>query len=130
MPGTQPQETHAFEPSGSSSRSAQMLDVVNVEEDGAEDQDGPPLDLSLANIPGAFAFPLVTPDLGILVSGVTSTVISCLPSLDPSSSCGVRPPPSSSLPPTVHPNSTQKHDISMGSVNSHNTNSDADSSQL
>ena len=131
MPGTQPRGTHAFDPSGSSSQSAQMLDVVNAEEDGAEDQDGPPLDLSLANIPGASAFPLVTPDLGILASGATPSVVSSLPSLDPSSSGGVRPPPSSSsLLPTVHPNSTQLHDISMGSVNSRDTNSDADSSQL
>jgi hypothetical protein len=72
MPDTQLRGTHAFEPSydpsGSSSQLAQMLDIINAEEDGVEDQDGPLLNLpkSLANIPGASAFPLnnlVTPSI-------------------------------------------------------------------
>ena len=52
MPGTQPRGTYSFDPSSSSAQS--VLDKVNAEEDGAEDQDGPPLDLSHANIAGAF----------------------------------------------------------------------------
>jgi hypothetical protein len=72
MPGTQPHRTHAFEPSydssGSSSQSAQILDIINAEEDEVENQDGPLLNLSesLANIPGASSFPLntlVTPSI-------------------------------------------------------------------
>jgi hypothetical protein len=135
MPGTQPRGTHAFDPSGSSSQSAQMLDLVNAEEDGAEDQDGPPLDLSLAE--GTSTFPHVTPDL---VSGMTPSVVSPLLSLpsvvsslfpsDRSSSGGTRPPPSSSLPPSVHPNSTQRSDISMSSVYSRDTDSDTGNSQF
>ena len=52
MPGTQPQGTYSFDPSSSSAQS--MLDKVNAEEDGAEDRDGPLLDLSHANIAGTF----------------------------------------------------------------------------
>ena len=87
-----------------------MLDKVNAEEDGAEDRDGPLLNLSHANIAGAF----FSSNLDILRFGA-------LPS-EPllshfSSSGGTRPPSLSSLPPTAHPGhpySTQSCDLSMG----------------
>lgn len=125
MPGTQPRGTHAFDPAGSSSQSAtQMLNTVNAEEDGAEDQVGP-LDSSMANIPAAPASvvsPLISPNL-------VSSIISSLSPSDPgtSSSSSARPPPSSSPLPAVLPHLTQRRDISMGSVT---TSSEASSSQL
>ena len=126
MPGTQPRGTHAFDPAGSSSQSAmQMLDIFNTEEDRAEDQVGPLLNSSMANMPAAPAStvsPLVSPDLG-------PSIVSSLSPSDPgtSSSGSTRPPPSSSLLPTVGPHLTQRCDISMGSVA---TSSEASSSQL
>jgi hypothetical protein len=127
MPGTQPRGTHAFDPASSSSQSAtQMLNIVDAEEDGAEDQVGPQLDSPTANTPAAPASvvsPLVPPDLG-------SSIVSSLPPSDPSvssSSGSARPPPSSSLLPTVHPQLTQQRDISMGSVT---TGSEASSGTL
>jgi hypothetical protein len=120
MPGTQPRGMHAFDPSCSSAQSLQMLDIVNVEEDGAEDQDGPPVTPSFPHS--------ITSDLGILGFGATPSVaselLSSLP-LDFSSSGDTRPPSSSSLPPTAHPHSTQQCDASMGSTFSH-TNTDSD----
>ena len=64
MPGTQPRGTYSFDPSAaaSSTQSVQMLNTVNAEEDGAEDQVGPPFDVSLANVAGASSFPPVTSD--------------------------------------------------------------------
>ena len=45
MPDTQPRGTHAFDP-GSQSKSSQLatqaLNAINTEDDGAEDQVGPP----------------------------------------------------------------------------------------
>ena len=103
-----------------------MLDKVNAEEDGAEDRDGPLLDLSHANIAGAF----FSSNLNILGLGA-------LPS-EPlsshySSSGSTRPLSLSSLPPTAHPGhpySTQPCDLSMGSglAFSH-TNSDPGNTQ-
>ena len=124
MPGTQPRGTYSFDPSISSAKS--VLDKVNAEEDGAEDRDGPLLDLSHANIAGTFfSFNLDILGLGPLPSK---------PSLSHfSSSGGTRPPSSSSLPPTAHPGhpySTQPCDLSMGSdlVFSH-TNSNPGNTQ-
>ena len=109
MPGTQPQGTYSFDPSSSSAQS--VLDKVNAEEDGAEDQDGPPLDLSHANITGAF----FSSNLNILGFGALPSK----PSLSHfSSSGGTRTPSLSSPPPTAHPGhpySTQPCDLSMGS---------------
>ena len=62
---------HSFDPSHLSAQSVQMLDIINAKEDGAEDGDGPPLDISLANIAGASSFPIVPSDLDILGFGVT-----------------------------------------------------------
>ena len=127
MPGTQPRGTHAFDPASSSSQSAtQMLNIVNAEEDGAEDQVGPQLDSPTANTPAApvsVVSPLVPPDLG-------SSIVSSLPPSDPSissSSGSARPPLSSLLLPTVHPQLTQQCDISMGSIT---TSSEANSGTL
>jgi hypothetical protein len=117
MPGTQPRGTHSFDP-GSSLHSAQMLDDVNAEEDGAEDRDGPPLDLH-SSIPS-----LVTPD------HILPSVISSFFPSNSSSSSATRPPSSSSIPATVHPTLNQQHDTSMGSVHSREIGSDAVSSQL
>ena len=105
MPGTQPQGTHAFDPgsqSESSQSATQALNAINAKDDEAGDQVGPPLDSLMASIPAA-------PDY-ILASSFA------LPG--PSSTSGsTRPPPSSSLLPTVHPlyDSTQQCDTSMGS---------------
>jgi hypothetical protein len=145
MPGTQPRGTHAFDPAGSSSQSAtHILDVVNAEEDGAEDQVGPLSSESMANMPAVptstvsplvsmfscystnsfLYFQPVLPNLG-------SSFISSLSPSDPSasSSSSARPPPSSSPLPPVHPHLSQQRNlnISMGSVT---TSSEASSSQL
>ena len=127
MPGTQPRGTHAFDPAGSSSQSAtQILDIVNAEEDGAEDQVDPLLDSTMADMlvtPASAVSPLVLPNPG-------SSIVSSLPPSDPStssSSGSARPPPPSSLLPTIHPHPAQRRDISMGSVT---TSSEAGSSQL
>jgi hypothetical protein len=129
MPSTQPRGTHSFDPCSSSTQSVQMLNTVNAEEDGAEDQDGPPVDISLDNIAGTSSFPSVTSNLDILGLGARPSVASgsslSLPP-DISSSGGTRPPSSSSLPPSAHPHSTQRRDISMGSVLSHNTDTSSD----
>ena len=86
-----------------------MLDKVNAEEDGVEDQDGPPLDLSHANIAGTFfSSNLDILGLGALPSKPSSSHFS--------SSGGTRPPSSSSLPPMTHPGhpySTQPCDLSI-----------------
>ena len=109
IPGTQPRGTYSFDPSSSSVPS--VLDKVNAEEDGVEDRDGPPLDLSHANITSAF----FSSNLNILGFGA-------LPSkplaFHFSSSGGAMPPSLSSLPPMAHlghPYSTQPCDLSMGS---------------
>ena len=129
MPGIQPRGTHAFDPSSHSA--TEMLNAVNAEEDGAEDQVGP-LDLPMSNMPAAHATassPLVNPDLGTSPSGGTSSVVSSFPPPSDlsasSSSGGTGPLPSSSLPPSVHPQATQQSDISMGSVRSIMTGSEA-----
>ena len=128
MPGTQPQGMHAFDPASPSSQLAmQILNHVNTEEDGAEDQVNPPLDSPMAT-----ASPLIPSNSGTFS---TSSIILSLPPPDSSTimsssfSC-TRPPPSSSLPPTAHPQPTQQCDVSMGSVHSITTGSDAGSSQL
>jgi hypothetical protein len=143
MPGTQPRGTHAFDPAGSSSQSAtHILDVVNAEEDGAEDQVGPLSSESMANMPAVptstvsplvstfsrystnsvLYFQPVLPNLG-------SSFVSSLSPSDPSasSSSSARPPPSSSPLPPVHLHLSQQHNISMGSVT---TSSETSSSQL
>ena len=48
MPGTQPQGIHLFDPDSSSCVSAtQALNSINAENNGEEDQAGPPLDTLL-----------------------------------------------------------------------------------
>lgn len=135
MPGTQPRGTHAFNPDSLSSQSAtQMLNIVNEEEDGAEDQVSFPLDLPMTNTAEA---PLILPDFNTNseslggTSAVDEPVVSSLPPPNPnpasSSSGSTRPPPSSSsLPPTVHPQHTRQHDVSMGSAHSITTGSLSD----
>lgn len=100
MPGTQPRGTYAFDPAGSSSQlSTQMLNSINLEEDEAEDEVAPPVDQ----------------DLG---SSLTSFLASSdpQPSLSFPSSTDARSPPSSSLLTPIHPNLTQRRDVSMSSV--------------
>jgi hypothetical protein len=130
MPGTQPRGTHAFNPSSSQS-ATQMLNVLNAEEDGAEDQVGPPLDSPMSNMPAAS---LVPPDFSTNLSGGTSSAASSLPLPNPnntsSSSGSTKPPPPSSLPPTIYPHPTQERDVSMGSVYSITTGSDASSNKF
>ena len=129
MPGTQPRGTHAFDPAtSSSSQSATLLDLVDTEEEGAEDQLNPLVD---STVP-----PLVASD-PISHSGAFLSIISSfLPpdfSTSSSSSSHTKPPPSLSLPPTVYyPNLPHDaaRDISMGSTHSLTTGSNAGSSQL
>ena len=122
MPGTQPQGTHSFNPSSSSSVSAtQALDKVEAEEDGEEDRAGPPVDTPAANILAAF----------------TSAMSSLFPH-DPSTASfagtpqsDVLPPPSSSsVSPTTHPDhvSCSQH-VSVDSAFSCMTVSETSSSQ-
>lgn len=134
MPGgsADPRGPNAFEPStaGSSADAVQMLNNVNAEEDGEEDQDSPPFDTPLANIASTSSFPPVTSDLNISEFGVTPSVASeSAPSLPPDFSGGTEPPSSSSLAPSAHHYSTQRHDVSMGSTLSHNTSSDPGNTQ-
>ncbi|KAF8221508.1 hypothetical protein L208DRAFT_1327554 [Tricholoma matsutake] len=124
MPGVQPHGTHAFDPSSHSV--TEMLNAVNAEEDGAEDQ-VTPLDSPMSNMPAVATAPspLVNPDLGTYSSGGTSSVVSSFPPPNlsaSSSSGGTGPLPSSSLPPSVH---LQQSDTSMGSVHSITTGSEA-----
>jgi hypothetical protein len=128
MPGVQPHGTHAFDPSSHSV--TEMLNAVNAEEDGAEDQVSP-LDLPMSNMPAAHA-PTSSPliNLGTSSSVISSSVVSPSvissfppPDISASSSSGSTGPlPSSSLPPSVHP---QQSDTSMGSVHSITTGSEA-----
>jgi len=136
MPGTQPRGTHAFDPASSSSQSAMnILTAVNAEEDGAEDCIDPSLDLPMANVPAADSSPLLPtsiPDTSLLgmAPSIASSSFSPLNLGTSSASSGSKPPPSSSLPPTVYPIPIPPHDVSMGSAHSITTGSDAGSSQL
>ncbi|KAF8805532.1 hypothetical protein BYT27DRAFT_7224832 [Phlegmacium glaucopus] len=117
---------HAFDPASSSSQSAtQILNLVNTEEDGAEDQVDPSLDSPMATVSS-----LIPPDLGTFLT--SSIILSLLPpdSSMSSSSSHTKPPPSSSLPPTVYPQPTQQCDVSMSLAHSITTGSNADSSQF
>ena len=103
MPGIQPRGTHAFDPSSHSA--TEMLNAVNAEEDGAEDQVSP-LNLPMSNMPAAHATaessPLANSDLGTASPRGTSSIVSSFspPSNLNASSClgGTGPLPSSSLP--------------------------------
>jgi len=121
MPGTQPRETHAFDPGSSSSQSAmQALGVIDAEEDGAEDQVGPPLDSIAITHPAISS--LILPDASS--SGHTPSVISSLPLLSDAFSASGH-----SLPPTVHPHpASERGDILMNSVHSFATTSNVGSS--
>ena len=132
MPGTQPRGTHASDPASSSSQSAtQVLDVINLEEDGVEGQVGPPLDSPMANVlgPEALASPPISPDVGIIPESFRGT-FSVNPGASSSFGSTKPPPPSSTIPLTVYPHPTQRHDVSMGSAHSITTSSDGRSSQL
>jgi hypothetical protein len=118
MPGTQPRGTHAFDPSSLSSHSAtQIINAVNAEEDEEEDRLGVDfLDSAMDNTPAVPAWPpFVNSDLGNSSSSqIPSNVSSSFspPNPSASSSSDARPPPFSSLPPSVHTQSTP--DASMG----------------
>ena len=125
MPGVQLHGTHAFDLSSHSA--SEMLNAVNTEEDGAEDQVSP-LHSPMSNIPATYAptsSPLVNHNLGTSSSVVLSLVVSSFPPPDISASSSfgsMGPLPSSSLSPSVHP---QQCDTSMGSVHSIATGSEA-----
>ena len=100
----------------------QMLDSINTEEEGAEDQVDPQPDPSIST-----TSPLIPPNLDTFS---TSSIIASLlpPHSGPSSSSShTNPPSSSSLPPMVYPRPTQQPDISMGLTQSMMTGSDAGS---
>ena len=115
MPGTQPQGTHSFDPGNSLYASeTQVLNKVNAEDDGEEDQLGPPLNTPAANVPAAFA----------------SVISSLFPHDSDTASVGtsqsnVMPPlPSSTISPTIHPDHvshSQQCHISIHSAPSHMT---------
>jgi hypothetical protein len=135
MPGIQARGTHAFDPASSTSRSAtDIINAVNAEEDGEEDQVDP-LDSIMDNTLASQATTLsslVDPDLGAgSSSGQTSSIL--LPfspdhlagRTSSGSTSGTGPPPSSSLPPpsSSHPPRATP-DASMGSAHSIATGSD------
>jgi len=128
MPGTQPRGTHAFDPGSSSSQSAmQALGVIDAEEDGAEDQVGPPLDSIAITHPAISS--LILPDASS--SGHTPSVVSSLFPLSNAFSASGHslPPSSSSLAPTVHPHpASEQGDILMNSAHSFATTSNVGSS--
>ena len=119
MPGTQPCGTHVFDPYNSFSQSAiQILNVVDAEEDGEEDQVGPPFDSPMSNVPAA-AF--VPPDFEITsVQEILSRIFTS--STRSQSRCRClffqwhKTPIVFLLFPTVNPHPTQQHDISMDSA--------------
>lgn len=114
MPGTQPRGTHAFDPGSSSQSTTQsLLTVVDTEEDGAEDR----LDSPIATVSP------IPPDLGTFLS--SSIVPSLLPqhSSVSSSSAHTQPLPSSSI--SLNPPPIQQREVSMTSVHSSITTSDA-----
>ena len=123
MPGTQPRGTHSFDPSSSSCVSAtQALDSINAENDGEEDQAGPPLDTPMANMPAAFS----SAAMSSLFPPALDTV-----SLGGTSQSDAMPPPlSSSISPTTHSDHvshSQKHHVSINSAISHSTSSETQS---
>ena len=124
MPGTQLHGTHAFNPS--SRWATEMLNTVNVEEDGAEDQLGPlEFESPISNMPaahGTASNPHINPNPGASSSGRISAVSESSESFTPpnlipsSSSSATRPLASSSLPPSVYRQATHQSDASMGSA--------------
>ena len=123
MPGTQPQGMHAFDPASSSSQlSMQILNSVDTEEEGAEDQVDPVLDSSVATVSG-----FIPPGLGTF--STSSIIISFLPPHSSASSpSGCTNSPSSlSLPPTIYLQPTWQQDISMDLTQSMTTGSNASS---
>ena len=107
MPSTQPWGTHTFDPASSSAQLAtQILNAVNTEEAGAEDQVDP--------LPDSNS-PLIPPDLAFSTYSILSSFLPPDSSIS-SSSSHTKPPSSSSLHPTVYPQHTKQQDISMGST--------------
>jgi hypothetical protein len=114
MPGAQARGTHSFDPGSSSSGSAsQALDIVNAEDDGEEDQAGPPVDTPMANMPAAFSSAISSlfppaPDT-VSLGGASSSQSNAIP-----------PPMSSSISPTTH----RGHARHVNPALSHTTSSD------
>jgi len=118
MPGTQPRGTYAFDPNQSSHSATQALSVINAEEDGVEDQLGPPVDSFAVHDPAAPAMP--SSFVPTFSTGGTSSVVS---HPFPNTFGGSLPPPSSELAPTIHhypahPASQQQADVFMGPARS------------
>lgn len=116
MPGTQPRGTYAFDPNSHSA--TQVLSVINAEEDGAEDQVGPPVDSFAVHDPAAPSMP--SSFIPTFSTGGTSSVVS---HPFPNTFGGSLPPPSSELAPTnhhypAHPASQQQTDVFMGPARS------------
>ena len=152
MPGAQARGTHSFNPGGSQCTSAaQALDNVNAENDGEEDQAGPPVDSPISKFPAAFTSmisPLLPPapdkvtpggssqsgaPMANIAAAFTSAVSSIFPpapdtvSLGGSSQSDAMPPPqSSSISRTKldHISQPLKRHVSLRSALSHTTSSD------
>ena len=95
MPEAQPRGTHAFNPASSSCLSATQelnLNKVNAEDDGEEDQAGPPVDTLMANMPASLFPP--TSDT-VPLGGTSSSQSDAMPL-----------PMTSSISPTTHPDHT------------------------
>jgi hypothetical protein len=95
----------------------QALNSINAEDDGEEDQAGPPVDTPMVNMPAAF-----TSAMSSLFPPAPDTV-----SLGGSSRSNAMPPPlSSSIPPTTHSDHhSQKHHVSISAL-SHTTASETE----
>lgn len=110
MPGTQPRGTHSFDPGSSSLSSSQALNLVNAENDGEEDQAGPPVETS-AEMPAAFTSAMST----LFPSGSSADDAASL-NISQSNATRMPPPFSSSVSPTTQ-------NVSVSSA--HTTSSDA-----
>jgi hypothetical protein len=121
MPRAQARGTHSFDPGSLSSGSAsQALDTVNAEDDGEEDQAGPPVDTPMANMPAAFSSAISS-----LFPPAPRADTESLGGASSSQSDAIPPPMTSSISPTTHPGHaprSQKHRVNPAL--SHTTSSD------
>ena len=118
MPGTQPRGVHSFDPAAVPSATLE-LNSVNAEDDGDEDQAGPPFDTSMTDMPAAF-----DSVLSHIFPPAADTV-----SLAGTSQSNAMPPPfSSSISPTHPKDGSSSHShinhFSVNSSISHTTSSE------
>ena len=119
MPGAQPRGTHSFNPNNPSSSTTLELDKVNAENDGEEDQAGPPLDAPMTDMPAAF---------NSVITHLFPPAPHTVSLAGASESDAIPPPFSSSISPSTHPHASssrsQKNLISIHPSLSHSTSSE------